>query len=78
MDIRVFNPLAASNASSLLTFCFHRHENTRKHVYARSIREVECASFTLLVMSASDSLAHGAAIFYQCMAYLLVSKCGSA
>ena len=28
-------------------------------------------------MSASESLAHGAAIFYQCLAYLLVSKWGN-
>ena len=53
VDVRVFNPLAASNASSSLASCYRRHENIKKRAYAQRIREEEHASFTPLVMSAS-------------------------
>ena len=63
VDVRVFNPLAASNASSSLASCYRRHENIKKRAYAQRIREEEHASFTPLVMSASGGLAHEASDF---------------
>ena len=63
VDVRVFNPLAASNASSSLASCYRRHENIKKRAYAQRIREEEQASFTPLVMSASGGLAHEASVF---------------
>ena len=63
VDVRVFNPLAASNASSSLASCYRRHENIKKRAYAQRIREEEHASFTPLVMSASGGLAHEASVF---------------
>ena len=64
VDVRVFNPLAASNASSSLASCYRRHENIKKRAYAQRIRVEEHASFTPLVMSASGGLAHEASVFY--------------
>ena len=63
VDVRVFNLLAASNASSSLASCYQRHENIKKRAYAQRIREEEHASFTPLVMSASGGLAHEASVF---------------
>ena len=63
VDVRVFNPLAASNTSSSLASCYRRHENIKKRAYAQRIREEEHASFTPLVMSASGRLAHEASVF---------------
>ena len=75
-DVRVFNPLAASNASSSLASCYRRHENIKKRAYAQRIREEEHASFTPLVMSASGGLAHEASVFYQRLAHQLSNKWG--
>ena len=63
VDVRMFNPLAASNASSSLASSYRRHEKIKKRAYAHRIREEEHASFTPLVMSASGSLAHEASVF---------------
>ena len=78
----MFNPLAASNASSSLASCYRRHENIKKRAYAQRIREEEHASFTFypsftpLVMSASGGLAHEASVFYQRLAHQLSNKWG--
>jgi len=76
VDVRVFNPLAVSNASSSLSSNFRKHENIKKRAYAQRVREVEHATFTPLVMSASGGLAHEASIFYKRLASMLASKWG--
>jgi len=58
-----FNPLAASNASSSLSSNYRRHENIKKRVYACRVHEVEHATFTPLVISASGGFAHEASLF---------------
>ena len=63
VDVHVFNPLAASNASSSLFLNYRRHENIKKRAYARRAREVEHATFTPLVMSVSGGFTHEASIF---------------
>ena len=74
VDVHVFNPLAASNASSSLASNYRRHENVKKRAYAQHVREVEHATFTPLVMAASGGLTHEASIFYKHLASLLATK----
>ena len=76
MDVRAFNPPAASNASSSLASRYRRHENIKKRAYAQRIREEEHASPTPLAMSAPGGLASVclwcsgglASVFYQRLA----------
>jgi len=53
VDVRVFNPYAASNRCSSLSAAYGKHENIKRRAYDQRIREVEHASFTLLVLSAT-------------------------
>ena len=53
IDVCVFNPLAPSNSSSTLSSTFKKHENTKRRAYGQRIREIEHASFTPVVMSAT-------------------------
>ena len=76
VDVRVFNPFAPSNATSSLSACYRKHENTKKRAYGQRIREVEHASFTPVVLSATGGLAHEATFFYKCLASLLAHKWG--
>ena len=48
LDVRVFNPLAASNSNTDISKCYHKHENEKKRTYEQRIRESEHSSFTLL------------------------------
>jgi len=65
MDVRVFNPLAPSNSSSSLSSTFKKHENIKHRAYEQRIREVEHASFTPIVLSATGGFAHEASVFYK-------------
>jgi len=76
VDVRVFNPYAASNKCSSLSATYKKHENIKRRAYGQRIREVEHASFTPLVMSATGGLAHEATIFYKRLASLLSAKWG--
>ena len=60
VDVRVFNPYAPSNRNTTLTQCYRKHEMEKKRAYEQRIREVEHASFTPIVLSASGGLAKGA------------------
>ena len=62
VDVHVFNPFAPSNAASSLSACY-KHENSKKRAYDQRIREIEHASFTPVVMSATGGLAHEANVF---------------
>ena len=53
IDVRVFNPLTPSNSSSSLSSTFKKHENIKRRAYVQRIREVEHASFTPIIMSAT-------------------------
>ena len=73
-DVRVFNPHAPSNRHTQLSSCYRKHEQIKKRAYEQRIREVEHASFTPLVISATGGLANEASTFYKRLTSLLASK----
>ena len=75
VDVRVFNPYAQSNVNSI-SAAYRRHENIKKRAYGQRVWEVEHASFTLIVMSATGGLAPEATTFYRRLASLLASRWG--
>ena len=74
VDVRVFNPYAASNKYSSLSTTYKKHENIKRYADGQRIREIEHASFMPLVMSATGGLAYEATIFYKHLASLLSTK----
>ena len=56
VDVGVFNPYAQSNVNSI-SAAYRRHENIKRRAYGQRVREVEQASFTPIVMSATGGLA---------------------
>ena len=76
VDVRVFNPYAAPNKCSSLSAAYKKHENSKRHAYGQHIQEVEHASFSPLVFSATGGLAHEATIFYKRLTSLLSNKWG--
>ena len=75
VDVRAFNPLAVSNASSSLSSNYHRHESIKKCACICTLcKQREHATFTPLIMSASRGFAHEASIFYKRLASLLATK----
>ena len=75
VDVRVFNPYAQSNVNSI-SAAYRRHENIKRRAYGQRVREVEHASFTPIVMSATGGLAPEATTFYRRLASLLASRWG--
>ena len=73
IDVRVFNPLCSSNRSNLKA-SYRKHEMLKKRAYDQRIRDVEHASFTPVVLSATGGLANEATAFYKRLASLLSSK----
>ena len=49
---------------------FKKHENIKLCGYGQRIREVECASFTPIVLSVTEGFAHEASVFYKHLACL--------
>ncbi len=76
IDVRVFNPYnyAPSNRKSTLAQCYRKHKLEKKRAYEQRIIEVEHASFTPIVLSASGGLAKGATIFFKRLATMLTEK----
>ena len=64
-DVRVFNPHAPSNRHTNLQSVYRKHEQVKKRAYEQRIREVEHATFTPLVLSATGGLAREANTFYK-------------
>ena len=52
----------------------HCHENIWKHTYEARIREVEHATFTPLIFSATGGMADQAIVFYKRLASLISEK----
>jgi len=69
-DIRVFNPLAASNSASNLQSTYRKHESLKKRVYESRLREMEHSYFTPLVFSATGGMGHESTMFYKRLASL--------
>ena len=57
VDVCIFNPFAPSYIASSLSACYKKHENTKRD-YGQRIQEIKHASFTPVVMSPTDGLAH--------------------
>ena len=70
-DVRVFNTHAPSNRNSR---CYRKHELEKKRQYEKRVREIEHASFTPLVLSATGGMASEATVFYKRLASCLASK----
>ena len=73
-DVRIFNPHTPSNRNSDLATCYQKHERSKKRAYEQRVREVEHASFTPLVLSASGGMAREATNFYKNLASKLATK----
>ena len=58
-NVRVFNPLAKSNSQSSLDKYYEKHEQEKCRVYEQRIRQLERASFTPLVTSATRCMEEG-------------------
>ena len=74
LDVRVFNPYAPSNRNTTIEKCFRKHELEKKRAYSQRVREIEHASFTPLVLSASGGLTKKATNFNKRLASLLADK----
>ena len=74
LDVRIFKPHAKSYCRTPLPACYRIHENTKKRAYEQRILEVEHASFTPLVFSASGGLSKEATYFYKRLASRLAEK----
>ena len=73
-DVRVFNPHAPSNRHTQPSSCYRKHERIKKRAYEQRVREIEHATFTPFVLSATGGLANEANIFYKRLASMLASK----
>ena len=75
-DVRVFNPLAASNQNPNILTTFQRHEREKRRMYDQRIREIEHGSFTPLVFSACGGMGPSTTIAYKRLAALIAEKRG--
>ena len=73
-DVRVFNPRAASNRHTDPQTVYRKHEQIKKRAYEQRILDIEQASFSPLVLSATGGLAREATTFYKRLASMLASK----
>ena len=73
-DVRVFNPHAPSNRHTNPQSTYRKHEQIKKRAYEQQVREIEHATFSPLVLSATGSLAREATTFYKRLASMLASK----
>ena len=48
-DVRIFNPNSPSYMSSAISSCYKLHEQEKKCCYKEKVKQIEHASFTLLV-----------------------------
>ncbi len=73
-DVRIFNPRAHSNQAPSTATVYRRHEQVKRRVYEQRVRDVEMASFTPLVFSASGGFGPAASTTFKRMASLLAAK----
>ena len=73
-DVRVFNPFASSNATTSLSAFYCMHERCKSRAYERRCINVERASFTPLVFSATGGMAPRARQFFQRLCNRLSAK----
>ena len=75
-DIRVLNPQALSNRDQSLYQMYRTHENEKKRHYNDRVLNVEKATFTPLVFSATGGMGKEATRFYKHLAEKISSKTG--
>lgn len=73
-DVRIINPRAHSNQTSSTTTAYRRHEQAKRREYEQRVRDVEMASFTPLVFSASGGFGPAASTAFKRIASLLARK----
>ncbi len=73
-DVRVFNPHAPSNRAPNMATTYRKHEREKKNTYEQRVLQIEHASFTPLVFSASGGFGNSASTFYKRLASLLATK----
>ena len=76
-DVRVFNPHAPSNRASSLSTTYRKHERLKKNAYEQRVMQVEHATFTPLVFSATGGLGNEANTFYKRLASLYCRPSGT-
>ncbi len=69
-----FNPHPPSNRHADPQTIYRKHEQIKKRAYEQRIREIEHATFSPIVLSATGGLAREATIFYKRLASMLSSK----
>ena len=74
VDVRVFNPHAPTNKNTPLQSAYRTHEKMKKRAYQQRVLEIEHASFTPVVLSATGGMANEATFFYKRIASLLALK----
>ena len=74
--VRVFNPFAHSYCISclLLSRCYYVHEQEKRRAYDERIRDVETASFSLLVFVATGGMGPTATSVYRKLILMLADK----
>ena len=74
-DVRVFNPRARSNETRHTTAsAYRKHEQYKRRHYDQRVRDVEMASFTPLVFSASGGFGPSALVTFKRLASRLADK----
>ena len=73
-DVRVFYPFAPSYSQRPLATVYKEHERKKKLEYGSRVCEVEQASFTPLVFTASGGRAPEATVTFKRLASLLAEK----
>ena len=73
-DVRVFNPKAQANHNATLASTSVRHEREKRRSYQQRVIEVERATFTPLVFSASGGMAKAAQVCFKRLAGLVAEK----
>ena len=73
-DVRVFNPRAPTNRTPQLSSAYARHEKEKRRSYQQRMIQVEHASITHLVFSASGGMGKAAQVFYRRLAGLLAER----
>ena len=75
-DVRVFNPLAASNRNTPFSSVYRWHEQEKRREYDQRSREIEYGSYAPLVFAASGGMGPSTTIAYKRLASLLASRRG--
>ena len=70
----MFNPCASSKLAPKLDSVYRWNENSKHSLYEKRVREVEMASFTQLVFSATGRTGPTAITFFKRLAHLLAEK----